>query len=82
MIIVQITGGLGNQMFQYAMGRSLSEQSSMPLKLDISSYENYKPHSFLLDRLNIKAEIASREEINQVKRKRENLSFHLQIADQ
>ena len=75
MIIVQITGGLGNQMFQYAMGRSLSEQSSMPLKLDISSYENYKPHSFLLDRLNIKAEIASREEINQVKKKKREFKF-------
>lgn len=35
MIIVKLKGGLGNQMFQYALGRRLSLQYGVPLKLDI-----------------------------------------------
>jgi hypothetical protein len=41
MIIIQLTGGLGNQMFQYAAGRYLSMKYKTPLTLDLS---------FLLDR--------------------------------
>src|SRR5262245_19279121 len=38
MIITKLTGGLGNQMFQYAMGRALAERNNVPLKLDLSDY--------------------------------------------
>jgi hypothetical protein len=38
MIIVQVGGGLGNQMFQYAAGRRLAHVRGVPLKLDLSSY--------------------------------------------
>jgi hypothetical protein len=41
MIIVKLQGGLGNQMFQYAIGRKLSMLNKTTLKLDLS---------FLLDR--------------------------------
>lgn len=41
MIIVQLTGGLGNQMFQYALGRSLSITQQCTLKLDLSWYREY-----------------------------------------
>lgn len=41
MIIIKLMGGLGNQMFQYALGRHLSLKHNTPLKLDLS---------FLLDR--------------------------------
>lgn len=44
MIIPQIIGGLGNQMFQYAAARALSIEKNTPLKLDISSFKNYKLH--------------------------------------
>jgi hypothetical protein len=36
MIIMQLMGGMGNQMFQYAFGRSLSLKYNVPLKLDLS----------------------------------------------
>lgn len=40
MIIAKITGGLGNQLFQYAMARRLAERRGVPLKLDVSTYVN------------------------------------------
>jgi hypothetical protein len=39
MIISQITGGLGNQMFQYAFGKYMSMQWNVPLYLDVESYK-------------------------------------------
>nr|WP_249542551.1 hypothetical protein [Escherichia coli] len=41
--IVRLTGGLGNQMFQYALARSLAKKYNARLKLDISYYHN-QPH--------------------------------------
>jgi hypothetical protein len=38
MVIVQLTGGLGNQLFQYAAAKSLSLYHNVPLLLEISSF--------------------------------------------
>lgn len=38
MIIIQLTGGLGNQMFQYALGLRLSLIHKTPLLLDVTSF--------------------------------------------
>jgi Glycosyl transferase family 11 len=38
MVIVQITGGLGNQLFQYAAARSLSLHHNEPLLLEVGSF--------------------------------------------
>lgn len=38
MIVVQLGGGLGNQMFQYATARRLALTRGVPLKLDLSAY--------------------------------------------
>jgi hypothetical protein len=38
MIIVQLTGGLGNQMFQYAAAKALSIKKNTELLLDVSSF--------------------------------------------
>jgi hypothetical protein len=38
MVIVQLNGGLGNQLFQYAASKSLSLHHGVPLKIDISSF--------------------------------------------
>ena len=40
MIIVKLMGGMGNQMFQYSFGRSLSVKFKMTLKLDLSFLKN------------------------------------------
>ena len=43
MIITNIKGGLGNQMFQYAAGRSLALLHGVPLKLDLSAFAEHVP---------------------------------------
>jgi hypothetical protein len=52
MIIANVIGGLGNQMFQYAAARSLSLQLEQPLRLDISMFDGYSLHQgFELERV-------------------------------
>lgn len=69
MIYIQVKAGLGNQMFEYAFGRSLSLDQNRPLALDLSWYENYAqrdtPRQFLLDKYKIQAHIATPEELAQ-----------------
>lgn len=65
MVIINLVGGLGNQMFQYAAGRALSLKRSDSLRLDISDFSNYKLHQgFELERIfNCTAEIATEADI-------------------
>ena len=67
MIIVRLNGGLGNQMFQYALGRKLSIKNRDVLKLDLSSYLTNPDRFFELNNLNIIENIASEREIKKVK---------------
>ena len=62
MIIVEISGGLGNQLFQYAFGRTLALRNKCELKLDISTFENYEWHEYSLNPFNIKQVIATKKE--------------------
>ena len=44
MIITNLIGGLGNQMFQYAAARALSLHLGVPLLLDTSDFAGYELH--------------------------------------
>lgn len=68
MIIVRLTGGLGNQMFQYALGRHLAEKNSTLLKLDLSGFETYKLRRYALHCFKIWEHVATIEEIVAFKR--------------
>ncbi|MFA5393584.1 MAG: alpha-1,2-fucosyltransferase [Candidatus Ratteibacteria bacterium] len=63
MIIVRLKGGLGNQLFQYAVGRHLAEIHKSVLKIDISLFKTYKPHPYSLRPFNIREIIASSDEV-------------------
>lgn len=67
MVIVNIIGGLGNQMFQYAAGKYISQKFNTTLKLDVNDFSGYDVWNFDLARLHTKFEMASSEEINQLK---------------
>jgi len=43
MIVIRFIGGLGNQLFQYALGRHLSLIHNRPLRFDTSGYTATKP---------------------------------------
>jgi hypothetical protein len=64
MIIVKLIGGLGNQMFQYALGRRLSIERNVPFKLDATAFDTYLLHGYGLSYLNVQAEKATRAEID------------------
>lgn len=66
MIIVKLKGGLGNQLFQYALGRHLSEINNTNVKLDISFFETYKLHAYSLKPFHIKEIIASPQEVDKL----------------
>lgn len=52
MIITKIVGGLGNQMFQYAIGRRLALDTGDRLVLDLMDFETYR-RPYFLDRFTI-----------------------------
>ena len=76
MIITKITGGLGNQMFQYAIAKSLSIRKDSTFKMDISFYSRQKLRIFELNMLNIEENYATNKEINLYSGK-ENILFKL-----
>lgn len=71
MIIVNIMGGLGNQMFQYATAKRLSVTHNVPLKIDASNFDRCTPnkeHTLQLNSFRITAPQASRSEVADYKK--------------
>ncbi len=62
MIVVKLIGGLGNQLFQYAFGRSVSLHHKTDLFLDISDLQNkdlsHTYRNYSLNKFYVKAKIA------------------------
>lgn len=72
MILTSLKGGLGNQLFQYALGRHLAIKNNTELKLDIVSLERaneigniYRPYG--LSHFGVAATVASPDEIKHLK---------------
>ena len=52
-IYVKIYGGLGNQLYQYALGKALAVHHSTLCKLDLREFETYKLHRYSLSHFQI-----------------------------
>lgn len=68
MIISKIQGGLGNQMFQYAIGKAYAERLNADLYLDLSFYnhpaeKDVTPRKFELDLFNLKYLVADNNDL-------------------
>lgn len=71
MIIVKLSDGLGNQMFQYALGRRLSLANGDPLKFDLTWFEQRDwfggtDRTMTLDGFDIDVDRATRQDIASV----------------
>ncbi|MCK4738502.1 MAG: alpha-1,2-fucosyltransferase [Deltaproteobacteria bacterium] len=79
MIITKLYGGLGNQLFQYATGRSLAERHGVELKMDISFFQKQSLRGYALGAFNIAESFATKEEcapflqFSKKERKKKNL---------
>lgn len=65
MVIVRLTGGLGNQMFQYAAGRALADRLGTELLLDTRAFEHalalqaYTRRAYALGPFKLRARVAT-----------------------
>lgn len=53
MITLFLSGGLGNQMFQYAAGLSLAKKNNTGLCLDLSEFAHYELRNYMLDQYDL-----------------------------
>jgi hypothetical protein len=70
MIIVNLKGGMGNQMFQYAIARSLAEKNKTEFRMDLTYLLENQPknsehvfRNYDLDIFNIEEKIATKKEL-------------------
>jgi hypothetical protein len=66
-VIVQILGGLGNQMFQYALGRAISQRAGAPLLLDTNVIKHARqntPRGYELDIFKLRPTFATRADVS------------------
>lgn len=66
MIIVQLKGGLGNQMFQYAAGRRLAHIQNTELYLDLTRFASDSLRDYSLEKFKIIGKIASPDLLKQI----------------
>jgi hypothetical protein len=79
MVIVRLQGGLGNQLFQYALGKRLALKHKTVLKIDLRFLEQkpenpkYTLRDFELGSFNISGNVATQKEIETVQKKKPTL---------
>ena len=59
MIVTKLVSGLGNQLFQYVVGRRLATKWNVPLKLDNAFFGSQNLRSFKLNHYQIEAGVAN-----------------------
>lgn len=80
MVVTKLTGGLGNQMFQYSAGRILSLNCNADLYLDVAEYAKVKMHNgYELGKFSIKENFFKRNILDLVSLKNEKIYKLLNI---
>lgn len=77
MVIIKITGGLGNQLFQFAMGLALEETLGFQVKYDLSAYKIVGSRKFDLDKFVGNLKIANSEEIERNNNVLQKIKFQI-----
>lgn len=72
MIIVSVSGGLGNQMFQYAFGQSLQKRKNIEVKYKLN-FDGLVNRKFELDNFNISGKLIGDEEFGSFWRDKEGV---------
>ena len=70
MIIVKISGGIGNQLFQYNFGQYLAKELNTNVLYDLQTEKkivNYLPRKLGLSSFDIELNIASLEDVTKMK---------------
>lgn len=63
MILVSLNGGLGNQFFQYALGRRLALKHGVELRFDLSLLEANPARKYQLDKFQVQGQPVSMQEL-------------------
>ncbi len=81
MVIVKIFGGLGNQLFQYSMGRAVGLKNGVDIKLDITDLEISKLRKYELSNFCINGVLATRKDIIRIKYSRLSILKRICLAN-
>ncbi|SDQ80404.1 alpha-1,2-fucosyltransferase [Pseudovibrio sp. Tun.PSC04-5.I4] len=65
-LIMRVRGGIGNQLFQYAQGRKISEEVGLKLRFDRSEYDKHTNRSYTLNLFKTKGLTATEAELGMV----------------
>lgn len=68
-VIIKITGGLGNQYFQYALGKNLELSNGWLVKYDISWFAQQTERKLEINNFKVNIPEATNQEINYLKKK-------------